>query len=170
VTDEQIVAAARLAGAHDFVLALPEGYDTVVGERGATLSGGQRQRIAIARAAIRNAPIIILDEALTGLDRDTESEVSAALDRLTARRTTFVITHDLAAAEGCDVVVWVERGQVLAKGRPEEVLPGAPQDLLPQDLLPQDPPPQDRTPQDPVSQDPTPQTSTAPEHPMEAIR
>jgi ATP-binding cassette subfamily B protein len=165
VTDEQIVAAARLAGAHDFVLALPEGYDTVVGERGATLSGGQRQRIAIARAAIRNAPIIILDEALTGLDRDTESEVSAALDRLTARRTTFVITHDLAAAEGCDVVVWVERGQVLAKGRPEEVLPGAPQDLLPQD-----PPPQDRTPQDPVSQDPTPQTSTAPEHPMEAIR
>lgn len=170
VTDEQIVAAARLAGAHDFVLALPEGYDTVVGERGATLSGGQRQRIAIARAAIRNAPIIILDEALTGLDRDTESEVSAALDRLTARRTTFVITHDLAAAEGCDVVVWVERGQVLAKGRPEEVLPGAPQDPNLQDPTPQDPTPQDPTSQDPVSQDPTPQTSTAPEHPMEAIR
>ena len=151
MTDEQIVAAARLAGAHDFVLALPEGYDTVVGERGATLSGGQRQRIAIARAAIRDAPIVILDEALTGLDRDTESEVSAALDRLTAGRTTFVITHDLAAAEGCDVVVWVERGQVLAKGRPDEVLPGAPQDPTRRTRPAQDRP-------------------TAPEQPMEAIR
>ena len=152
VTDEQIVAAARLAGAHDFVPPLPEGYDTVVGERGATLSGGQRQRIAIARAAIRNAPIIILDEALTGLDRDTESEVSAALDRLTASRTTFVITHDLAAAEG------LRRrglGRTRAGARPR----AAPDEVLP------------RTPQDPTPpHDPTPQDPTAPEQPMEAIR
>ena len=84
VTDDQVVAAARLAGAHEFISALPEGYDTVVGERGSTLSGGQRQRIAIARAAIRDAPIVILDEAMTGLDSDTEAEVAAALDRLTA--------------------------------------------------------------------------------------
>lgn len=130
VTDDQVVAAARLAGAHDFVTALPDGYDTVVGERGATLSGGQRQRIAIARAAIRNAPIIILDEALTGLDPDTESEVSAALNRLTDGRTTFVITHDLAAARGCDVVVWLERGRVLTRGRPDEVLPTTPPSVL----------------------------------------
>jgi ATP-binding cassette subfamily B protein len=123
VTDSQIVAAATLAGAHDFITALPEGYDTMVGERGATLSGGQRQRIAIARAAIRNAPIVILDEALTGLDPDTEIEVSAALDRLTAGRTTFVITHDLDAARGCDLVVWLAEGRVLRRGRPDEVLP-----------------------------------------------
>ena len=122
VTDEQIVAAARLAGAHEFILALPEGYDTVVGERGATLSGGQRQRIAIARAAIRDAPIVILDEAMTGLDSETEAEVSAALDRLTAGRTTFVITHDLDAVRDCEQVIWVERGRVARSGRPDQVL------------------------------------------------
>ncbi|GAA1437297.1 ABC transporter ATP-binding protein [Microlunatus lacustris] len=123
VTDEQVEAAARLAGAHDFVTALPEGYATVVGERGSTLSGGQRQRIAIARAAIRDAPVVVLDEALTGLDADTESEVSAALGRLTAGRTTFVITHDLDAARDCDVVVWLEDGRVARMGPPDQVLP-----------------------------------------------
>ena len=123
VTEDQIVTAARLAGAHDFITALPDGYDTVVGERGATLSGGQRQRIAIARAAIRDAPIVILDEALTGLDPDTETEVKAALDRLTRGRTTFVITHDLQAARACDLVVWLEDGRVRTSGRPDEVLP-----------------------------------------------
>ncbi|HET9872418.1 MAG TPA: ABC transporter ATP-binding protein [Propionibacteriaceae bacterium] len=126
VTDDQIVAAARLAGAHDFILALPEGYDTVVGERGSTLSGGQRQRIAIARAAIRDAPIVILDEAMTGLDQETETEVLAALDRLTAGKTTFVISHDLEAARNADRVVWVESGQVKRCGKPEEVLGIAP--------------------------------------------
>ena len=121
VTDEQIVAAARLAGAHEFVCALPHGYDTIVGERGSTLSGGERQRIAIARAAIRDAAIVILDEAMTGLDSDTEAEVSAALDRLTAGRTTFVITHDLNAARGCEQVIWVEGGRVTRSGRPYHV-------------------------------------------------
>ncbi|MDU9703674.1 ATP-binding cassette domain-containing protein, partial [Helicobacter pylori] len=86
-------------------------------------SGGQRQRIAIARAAIRDAPVVVLDEALTGLDADTESEVSAALGRLTAGRTTFVITHDLDAARDCDVVVWLEDGRVARMGPPDEVLP-----------------------------------------------
>ncbi|MFT4225362.1 ABC transporter ATP-binding protein [Micropruina sp.] len=123
VTDEQIEAAARLAGAHEFIRALPDGYDTVVGERGATLSGGQRQRIAIARAAIRDAPIVILDEALTGLDAATAREVGAALDRLTAGRTTFVITHDVSAATGCDLVVQLQDGRVQACGSPDEVLP-----------------------------------------------
>lgn len=124
-TDEEVVAAARLAGAHEFVTRLPEGYDTVVGERGATLSGGQRQRIAIARAALRQSPIVVLDEAMTGLDADTESEVAAALARLTAGRTTFVITHDLAAARDADRVLWIEDGRVLRSGRPAEVLPPA---------------------------------------------
>jgi ATP-binding cassette subfamily B protein len=129
VTEEQIVAAAQLAGAHEFILALPQGYDTVVGERGATLSGGQRQRIAIARAAIRDAPIVILDEAMTGLDRETETEVLAALDRLTADRTTFVISHDLDAARTADRVIWVEDGQVRHQGTPAEVL-GTPEEVL----------------------------------------
>lgn len=122
VTDAQVEEAARLAGAHEFILALPEGYDTVVGERGSTLSGGQRQRIAIARAAIRDAPIVVLDEALTGLDTETESEVVAALSRLTEGRTTFVITHDLDAARDADRVVWIDAGRVLRQGTPAEVL------------------------------------------------
>jgi ATP-binding cassette, subfamily B, bacterial len=122
VSHEEIVAAARLAGAHEFITALPQGYDTVVGERGSTLSGGERQRIAIARAAVRNAPIVILDEAMTGLDAATETEVAAALARLTAGRTTFVITHDLEAARDCDRVIWVERGRARRIGTPEEIL------------------------------------------------
>ncbi|WZH51854.1 MAG: ABC transporter ATP-binding protein [Nocardioides alkalitolerans] len=125
-TREEIEEAARIAGAHDFVEALPHGYATVVGERGATLSGGQRQRIAIARAAVRRAPVVVLDEALTGLDEGTEAEVLAALERLTAGRTTIVVTHDLAHARDCDRVVWLEGGKVVADGPPAVVLtPGA---------------------------------------------
>jgi ATP-binding cassette subfamily B protein len=121
-SDADIEAAARLAGAHEFIVGLPEGYDTVVGERGSTLSGGERQRIAIARAAIRNAPIVVLDEALTGLDTETESEVVGALGRLTAGRTTFVITHDLDAARDAELVVWIDAGTVSRMGSPAEVL------------------------------------------------
>jgi len=121
-TPAQVEQAARLAGAHEFILALPQGYDTVVGERGATLSGGQRQRIAIARAAIRQAPIVVLDEALTGLDSETGAEVVAALGRLTAGRTTFVITHDPGAARDADRVVWMDSGRVIDQGPAAEVL------------------------------------------------
>lgn len=113
-TDDEVEAAARLAAAADFIDRLPGGYDTVVGERGATLSGGERQRIAIARAAIRNAPIVVLDEALTGLDDDTEREVVAALRRLTEGRTTFIITHDLQAASDADRMVTLEGGVIVA--------------------------------------------------------
>ncbi|SEE95474.1 ABC transporter ATP-binding protein [Ruania alba] len=122
VTDEEIERAARLAGAHEFITALPDGYDTVVGERGATLSGGQRQRIAIARAAVRDAPIVVLDEAMTGLDQDTEQEVLAAMDRLTDGRTTIVITHDLAAAQNADRVIWIDGGLATDHGPPSQVL------------------------------------------------
>lgn len=121
-SQEEIEAAARLAGAHEFILGLPQGYDTVVGERGATLSGGERQRIAIARAAMRDAPVVILDEAMTGLDHQTEREVLAALSRLTSGRTTLLITHDLKAVHDCDRVVWMQHGTVLDDGLPAEVL------------------------------------------------
>jgi len=130
VDDAEVKTAARTAGAHEFITRLPEGYDTVVGERGATLSGGQRQRIAIARAAIRRAPIVVLDEAMTGLDPETEGEVAAALARLTAGRTTFVITHDLSSVRDVDRVVWLEDGRVLRSGPPHEVLPPPPATLL----------------------------------------
>src|SRR5439155_17222038 len=92
---EEIVAAAKAANAHEFICDLEEGYDSVIGERGATLSGGQRQRIAIARAVIRNAPILILDEPMTGLDVESEAKVREALDRLMTGRTCLMITHDL---------------------------------------------------------------------------
>jgi len=128
-TMAQVVAAARLAGAHDFIEALPLGYETVVGERGATLSGGQRQRVAIARAAVRDSPVVVLDEALTGLDTATEGEVVAALGRLTRGRTTFVVTHDVESVRDADRVVRVEAGRVVAVGTPEDVLGPAPVEL-----------------------------------------
>jgi ATP-binding cassette subfamily B protein len=111
-TDEEIEQAARLANAHDFISKLPQGYETVVGERGATLSGGQRQRIAIARAAVRKAPIVILDEPTVGLDNKSERQVSEALERLTQNSTTFLITHDLRAARSADRIFYIEAGKI----------------------------------------------------------
>ncbi|WP_204141631.1 ABC transporter ATP-binding protein [Halomicronema sp. CCY15110] len=116
VSDREIEAAARLANAHEFITRLPQGYDTVVGERGATLSGGQRQRIAIARAAIRRTPILILDEPTTGLDQANEQAVVDALRRLSQNRTTFLITHDLHLAPQADRILYLEQGQVLEQG------------------------------------------------------
>jgi ATP-binding cassette, subfamily B, bacterial len=121
-TDKEIEMAARLANAHDFIMALPEGYDTVVGERGATLSGGQRQRIAIARAAIRQASIVILDEPTVGLDNHSERLVTDALDRLTQTSTTFLITHDLRTAKNADQIFYLEGGQVLERGTHEQLM------------------------------------------------
>jgi ATP-binding cassette, subfamily B, bacterial len=121
-TDKEIEMAARLANAHDFIMALPEAYDTVLGERGATLSGGQRQRIAIARAAIRNAPIVILDEPTVGLDNHSERLVTDALDRLTQTSTTFLITHDLRTAQNADRIFYLEGGRVLEGGTHEQLM------------------------------------------------
>ncbi|VEP11477.1 Xenobiotic-transporting ATPase [Hyella patelloides LEGE 07179] len=115
-TDREIKAAARLANAHDFILALPQGYDTKLSERGSTLSGGQRQRIAIARAAVRKAPIVILDEPTVGLDNKSEQTVTEALDRLTANCTTFLITHDLRTSKNADQICYIENGRVLELG------------------------------------------------------
>jgi ATP-binding cassette subfamily B protein len=111
-TDAQVVWAARMARADEFIRALPDGYDTVVGERGATLSGGQRQRIAIARALLRDASVVILDEATTGLDPENAEAVRAALAELTRDRTTVVVTHDEQTARECDRIVWIENGVV----------------------------------------------------------
>ncbi|PSR16939.1 protein tyrosine phosphatase [filamentous cyanobacterium CCP3] len=122
VSNADIEAAARLAQAHDFIAALPQGYDTPVGERGATLSGGQRQRIAIARAAIRQTPILILDEPTTGLDRASEQAVVDALRQLALGRTTFLITHDLSLVPPVDHILYLEQGQVVEQGTHSELL------------------------------------------------
>ncbi len=121
-TDKEIEMAARLANAHDFIVALPEGYNTIVGERGATLSGGERQRIAIARAAIRNAPIVILDEPTVGLDNHSERLVTDALDHLTQTSTTFLITHDLRTARNADQIFYLEGGKILEQGIHEQLM------------------------------------------------
>ena len=121
-TEKEIIMAARLANAHDFIMKLPDGYDTVVGERGGTLSGGQRQRIAIARAAIRNAPIVILDEPTVGLDNRSERIVTEALDRLTQSSTTFLITHDLKTAQNSDHIYYLEGGEILESGTHQQLM------------------------------------------------
>jgi ATP-binding cassette subfamily B protein len=121
-TVEEIEAAARLANADEFITALPRGYDTVLGERGVTLSGGQRQRIAIARAAIRKAPILILDEPTAGLDEENERAVLEALERLARGRTTFFITHDLRLAARADLILYLEAGRVLERGTHTELM------------------------------------------------
>ncbi|MBW4621519.1 MAG: ABC transporter ATP-binding protein/permease [Cyanosarcina radialis HA8281-LM2] len=122
ITAAEIVAAAELANAREFIEALPQGYDTVVGERGATLSGGQRQRIAIARAAVRRTPILILDEPTTGLDKKNEQIVIEALQRLARGRTTFVVTHDLHLAARSDAIVYIEGGQIEERGSHAELM------------------------------------------------
>jgi ATP-binding cassette subfamily B protein len=121
-TMEEVQAAARLANAHDFVLAMPQGYDTMVGERGVTLSHGQRQRIAIARAAIRKAPILILDEPMTGLDRETERAVVEALGKLNQNGTTFLISHELRHAADADLIAYLENGCIVESGAHDELL------------------------------------------------
>lgn len=115
-TDEEIEAAARMAAAHDFILALPYGYDTVVGERGLNLSGGQRQRLAIARAMLKNAPILLLDEATSALDTESERQVQHALERLMRGRTTIVIAHRLSTVVNADLIHVMDRGRVVESG------------------------------------------------------
>ncbi|MEL6553213.1 MAG: ABC transporter ATP-binding protein [Cyanobacteria bacterium J06621_11] len=115
-SEKEIVQAAKLANAHEFIMRLPHGYDTLMSERGSTLSGGQRQRIAIARAAVRKARLVILDEPTVGLDGKSEQAINHALARLTAGVTTFLITHDLTASEHFDQLFYVEQGQILERG------------------------------------------------------
>ena len=119
---EQVEAAARAAHAHDFVMELPQGYDTVVGERGATLSGGQRQRIAIARAVLRNPPVLILDEATSALDAQSERVVQEAMEALLEGRTVFVIAHRLSTIRRADRIVVVDGGRIVQQGTHAELM------------------------------------------------
>ena len=120
-THKQIVAAAKLANAHDFIMAQPEGYARIVGEKGFALSGGERQRIAIARAILRNPPILILDEATSALDTVTEKLVQDALDNLMANRTTFAIAHRLSTIRHADLILVMEDGRIAERGTHDEL-------------------------------------------------
>jgi len=113
-SEAEIVEAARAANAHDFIISLPDGYETQVGERGMRLSGGERQRIALARAFLKNAPILILDEPTSSVDMKTESGIMEAMERLMRGRTTFMIAHRLSTLENCDVLLVLKDGQFLA--------------------------------------------------------
>jgi subfamily B ATP-binding cassette protein MsbA len=119
---EQIEAAARAAHAHDFVNALPDGYDTRIGERGQRLSGGQRQRLAIARALLKNSPILILDEATSSLDAESERLVQEALTTLLLNRTSFVIAHRLSTVRRADAIIVLDRGRIAEVGRHDELI------------------------------------------------
>ena len=118
----KIEAAARAANAHDFISQLPDGYSTVIGENGTMLSGGQRQRIAIARALIKNAPILFLDEATSALDSASEQVVQEALDRLMANRTTLVVAHRLSTVVNADRICVIAAGRVVESGSHKDLL------------------------------------------------
>jgi len=121
-SDEEISDAAESANAHEFVMKLPQGYDTMVGENGAFLSGGQKQRLAIARAILRQSEILLLDEATSALDTESEMLVKSALERLSVGRTTIVIAHRLSTVMAADKILVVHQGEIVEEGSPKSLL------------------------------------------------
>jgi ATP-binding cassette subfamily B protein len=121
-TPAEVIAAAEIAEAHDFISKLPQGYDTLVGERGQKLSGGQQQRIAIARAILKNPPVLILDEATSAVDNETEAAIQRSLEKITANRTTIAIAHRLSTVRNADCIYVMEYGKLIEQGRHEELL------------------------------------------------
>jgi len=121
-TDEDIIMAAKIAEAHDFIMSLPQGYETIVGERGQKLSGGQRQRIAIARAGLKDPPILILDEATSAVDNETEAAIQRSLERITVNRTTIAIAHRLSTIRNADCIYVMEYGKLVEAGTHEQLL------------------------------------------------
>lgn len=120
-TDEEVVEAAKAAFAHDFISAFPDGYDTVIGERGLRLSGGQKQRVAIARAMLKDAPILVLDEATSALDTKAEQQVQAGLEALMRNRSTLIIAHRLSTIATVDTIVTLDKGHVDEVGAPADL-------------------------------------------------
>ena len=121
-TEEEIISAARLARIHDYISRLPKGYDTLVGEQGATLSEGERQRITIARAILRNAPILILDEPTSSVDAETEAAIMEGLNQLMVGRTTFIIAHRLSTVREADMILVLRSGEIVESGNFAELV------------------------------------------------
>ena len=121
-TEQEIIRAAKIAEAHEFIMRLPQGYETIVGERGQKLSGGQRQRIAIARAVLKNPPILILDEATSAVDNETEAAIQRSLERITVDRTTIAIAHRLSTIRNADSIYVMEHGKLVESGKHEKLL------------------------------------------------
>jgi len=121
-TDDEMVTAAKIANAHDFIMDLPDGYETIIGERGVKLSGGQKQRLAIARAVLKDAPILILDEATSSVDTETEMLIQQALERLLVGRTTIIIAHRLSTIRSADAIVVLEGSRITEMGTHEELM------------------------------------------------
>ena len=119
---EQVIAAAKAACCHDFIMALPDGYDTVIGEGGASLSGGERQRISIARAIMKDSPIVVLDEATANVDPENEAELVKAIDALTREKTIIMIAHRLKTVRHADQILVVDKGRIVQRGTHDELV------------------------------------------------